>query len=265
MDKKSLAKIYPLTVSLIPFAAILIIYFSFSNERHRNHPQDKLLPTISEIYGGFKETALKQDRNGDLRLELDTIASLKRIAISIIFIASGIILGLLMGSIRFFEILFYNFILFLDKIPALALLPVLFLATGIGEVTKISLIVIGVAPTIILDTYLRAKAIPEEQIIKALTLNASKMEIMFKITLPRIIPNVLDTLRLNFKSVILFLIAGESLCASVGLGFRIFLVTRYMAMDIIIPYVLWIGLLTFLLDYGVRFWISFNYPWLNKD
>ena len=55
---------------------------------------------------------------------------------------------------------------------------------------------------------------------------------------------MLDTIRLNLKAAMLLLIAGESLAATVGLGYRIFVVRRYVAMDIIIPYVLWMtGLL----------------------
>ncbi len=48
---------------------------------------------------------------------------------------------------------FLRFFLFFDKIVALSLLPILFIAFGIDELSKIMLIVIGVAPTIILDTF----------------------------------------------------------------------------------------------------------------
>jgi len=147
----------------------------------------------------------------------------------------------------------------------LALLPILFIVFGLGEMSKIALIVIGVMPTIILDTYLKAREVPREQISKALTLDASNAEVLYRIVLPKIFPKVLDTIRLNFKAVLLFLIAGEALAATAGLGYRIFLVRRYIAMDIIIPYVLWISLLAFMADWLVRMWIAKRYPWLDKD
>ena len=75
---------------------------------------------------------------------------------------------------------------------------------------------------------------------------------------------MLDTIRLNLKAVFLFLIAGEALAATGGLGYRIFLVRRYVAMDIIIPYVIWISLLAFLADLAVRVWIKKRYPWLDR-
>ena len=124
---------------------------------------------------------------------------------------------------------------------------------------------IGVFPTITLDTYLRAKAVPKEQMIKGMTLGASDFEVAYRIVLPQIFPKVLDTMRLNFKAVILFLIAGESLAATAGLGYRIFVVRRYIAMEIIIPYVIWMSLLLLVADMVVRLWIKRRYPWLDKD
>ena len=43
----------------------------------------------------------------------------------------------------------------------------------------------------------------------------------------------------------LFLISAEAIAADVGLGYRIFLVRRYLSMDVILPYVAWITLLAF--------------------
>ena len=102
---------------------------------------------------------------------------------------------------------------------------------------------------------------PRQQITKGLTLGASDLEFAYRIVLPQILPGVLDTIRLNFKAVILFLIAGESLAATVGLGYRIFVVRRYIAMDIIIPYVLWMSLLAFAADHLLRWYIERRYHW----
>jgi NitT/TauT family transport system permease protein len=112
---------------------------------------------------------------------------------------------------------------------------------------------------------LRAKDVPREQVTKALTLGAQQFEIAYRIILPQIFPAVLNTIRLNFKSMILFLIAGEAIAATVGLGYRIFLVRRYIAMDIIIPYVIWMSLLAFLADLLVRLWIKKRYQWVELD
>jgi len=57
--------------------------------------------------------------------------------------------------------------------------------------------------------------------------------------------------RLSLGRVFLFLISAEAIAAESGLGYRIFLVRRYLAMDVILPYVAWITLLAFLMDFGL--------------
>lgn len=254
-----------LLLSLLLFLICIAAYLTISYLRHQENPQDKVVPTISAMIQGFYRTAFEPDRKGDYRLLIDTLASARRFFISVALLFLAMILGLHMGVFPYMETLLRRFVLFFDKIPALALLPILFIIFGLGEVSKIALIVIGVFPTITLDTYLRARAVPKEQMIKGMTLGASDFEIAYRIVLPQVFPKVLDTMRLNFKAVMLFLIAGESLAATAGLGYRIFVVRRYIAMEIIIPYVLWMSLLLLLTDTVVRVWIKKRYPWLDKE
>ena len=210
---------------------------------------------------GATRAYLKQ---GESLLWQDTKASGRRILIAMVFIFAGIYAGLFMGAFPYAEKVLYRFVLFFDKIPALAVLPILFIIFGLGETAKIALIVIGVAPTIILDTYLKVKEVHDEQLVKGMTMGASQPEIVFRIIFPQIIPKVLDTVRLNFKAVILFLIAGEALAAEAGIGYRIFVVRRYMDMATIFPYVVWISMLAFMVDMAFRAWIKRQYQWLNK-
>ncbi len=203
-------------------------------------------------------------KQGESLLWQDTKASGRRVLIAMVFIFAGIYVGLFIGAFPYAEKFLYRFVLFFDKIPALAVLPILFIVFGLGETAKIALIVIGVAPTVILDTYLKVKEVHDEQLVKGMTMGASQPEIIFRIIFPQIIPKVLDTVRLNFKAVILFLIAGEALAAEAGIGYRIFVVRRYMDMATIFPYVVWISMLAFVVDMAFRTWISRRYQWLNK-
>jgi NitT/TauT family transport system permease protein len=283
-------------LSVTLFIICIVLYGYASNKRHNENPNDKLVPVISQMGESFSRAifrpvveeeyddegelipsdepkTLKEARedgkmfemlkNGKWQLWEDTKASGYRVVMAMLFIFMGVLLGLYMAMFPYMESLLYKFILFLDKIPALAILPILFIVFGLDETAKISLIVIGVAPTVILDTYLRVKELPREQVVKGMTLKASTHEIIYKIVFPQVLPKVLDTIRLNFKAVILFLIAGEALAAEAGLGYRIFVVRRYLDMATIIPYVIWISLLAFLIDYGIRMWIRKRYKWIN--
>lgn len=258
-------KLTAIALSSLLFIISIIAYILVSQARLAENPRDKVTPSLTQMADGFKRVAFEKDRDEEYRLLVDTIASFQRFIISLALLVFAIILGLLMGVFPYMKLIFLRFMTFFDKIPALAILPILFIIFGLGEVSKIALILLGVFPTICLDTFLRAQAVPKEQITKGLTLGASPFEIAFKVVLPQIFPEVLNTLRLNFKSMILFLIAGESLAATVGLGYRIFVVRRYIAMDIIIPYVIWMSLLAVLADYLVKLWIAKRYSWVEVD
>ena len=58
-------------------------------------------------------------------------------------------------------------------------------------------------------------------------------------------------------------IAAEAIASTDGLGYRIFLVRRYLAMDVILPYVIWITLLAFFIDYGLRKISQWCFPWFH--
>ena len=59
-------------------------------------------------------------------------------------------------------------------VPPLALLPILFIVMGLGENSKIALIVIGTLPCIIRDLTMKVLELPREQLIKAQTLGDRK-------------------------------------------------------------------------------------------
>jgi NitT/TauT family transport system permease protein len=169
-----------------------------------------------------------------------------------------------MGLFPHVGALFLRFVLFFDKIVALSLLPVLFIAFGIDELSKIALIVIGVAPTVLLDTYHLARAVPGEQVVKAFTLGAGDFDVAYRVVLKQLLPRILNSIRLNLKAVMLFLFAGEMIASTDGLAYRIALLRRHMGMDVIIPYVLWVALLLFLVDLTLRHANRMLHPWFRE-
>ncbi len=150
-------------LSVMLFVACIAAYMLTSYSRHQENPKDKVTPTVSQMADGIKRAAFEEDRKGEYRLLVDTIASGRRFLISLALLSFAVILGLMMGVFPYIELIFLRFMTFFDKIPALAVLPILFIIFGLGEVSKIALILIGVFPTITLDTFLRAKDVPQQQ------------------------------------------------------------------------------------------------------
>jgi NitT/TauT family transport system permease protein len=143
----------------------------------------------------------------------------------------------------------------------LAILPILFIVAGLDELAKVLLIIIGVAPVVVRDLALRTAELPAEQMIKAQTLGASTWQLIVRVVLPQMWPRLIDALRLSLGSAWLFLIASEAIASTEGLGYRIFLVRRYLAMDVILPYVAWITLLAFGMDVLLRVVRAKAFPW----
>lgn len=252
-------------LSALPFILCLFAYLFGSNLRLADNPDDKLLPAPSSIAATLKNYAVEEDeRSGEILFWKDTGASLKRILISLaISAAIGLAVGVAIGVIPFLRATFAPFVAALSMIPPLAVLPILFIVLGLGEVAKVTLIVIGVTPMIIRDLALRTGELPSEQLIKAQTLGASTWQLVVRVVLPQIWPRLLDALRLNLGCAWLFLIAAEAIASTEGLGYRIFLVRRYLAMDVILPYVAWITFLAFFMDWLLRFTRAKVFPWVE--
>ena len=252
-----------IVVALLPFLLLMVVYLTASDIRHRSNPQDKLLPTVTKIGKALKKSAIEPDkRTGNIILWRDTKASLKRLVIGIVISAwVGFLLGLNMGLLPGIRGLSLSFVTFVSNIPPLAILPILFISFGVGELGKVMLIILGTLPLITRDIYLATKKIPRETIVKALTLGASPFGVVYRVVFPQVVPRLIETVRLSMGAAWLFLIASEAIASQDGLGYRIFLVRRYLSMDVIIVYVAWITLLAFIADFALRKWVSVRYPW----
>ena len=249
--------------AVLPFALALLVYALASNARLAENPNDKLLPSMSSIVDAVERVAFEPDRrSGEYLFWNDTGSSLRRLSIGVLAAAAiGLGIGVLNGLLPWFGAFGSPWVRALSMIPPLAILPILFIAFGIGELAKVMLIVLGTAPFLMRDVEQRVRELPREQLVKAQTLDASSWQIASRVVLPQVLPRLLDGVRLSLGAAWLFLIAAEAIASTDGLGYRIFLVRRYLAMDVILPYVAWITLLAFLLDYGLKRLNRMLFPW----
>lgn len=254
------------TLAVLPFLLLIVIYLFASHQMLKKNPNAKLLPSVQKMAGTVERLATEPDkRTGDYILLMDTASSLKRLFIGMALASiTGLLLGLNMGLFPGLHSLLLSFITFLSIIPPLAILPILFIVFGVDETAKIVLIFVGAVFVITRDIYLATIAIPKEQVVKALSLGVGQLSVVYRVVMPQIMPRLLNTMRLTLGTAWLFLIAAEAIAATEGLGYRIYLMRRYMAMDAIIPYVCWITLIGYIMDFTLRRLSSFLYPWYGK-
>jgi NitT/TauT family transport system permease protein len=256
-----------LVLGVLPFIALLFLYVIASQLRLAENSADKLLPSLGTIADTFHNYAFEEDRrSGQVLFWADTWASLKRIGAALAISATlALLLAVCIGVIPRARALLSPLLNTVAMIPPLAVLPILFIVLGLEETSKIALIVIGVAPCVARDLALRVAELPREQIIKAQTLGASTWQLILRVVLPQLWPRLIDALRLSMGSAWLFLIAAEAIASTQGLGYRIFLVRRYLAMDVILPYVVWITLLALLADFALRALRAHAFRWAEPE
>lgn len=254
-----------LTLNLLPFVMLLIIYTLASDARLLENPSDKLLPAWSSFADAIERMAFTPSkRSGEYLLWVDSAASLQRLLLGVgISALIGLVIGVVNGMLPIMRATLSPLVTAISLIPPMAILPVLFIVFGLGELSKVMLIIIGICPILIRDLQLRTQSLPVEQLLKAQTLGANSWQIMVRVVLPQILPPLISAVRLTLGSAWLFLIAGEAIAATEGLGYRIFLIRRYLAMDVILPYVLWIALLAFVMDTLLRLLSTKAFPWYH--
>ncbi len=172
-----------IALAALPFVLIALAYLIGSAIRLAENPGDKLLPSLAAMGRMVEVMAFTPDkRTGDYLLWTDTAASLFRLWAGLgdcdghraCARAHDRCAAARSGDAR------RRSWPFLSMVPPLALLPMLFIVLGLGEVSKITLIVIGVAPIMIRDLALTAADLPREQIVKAETLSASSWQIALR-------------------------------------------------------------------------------------
>ena len=123
--------------------------------------------------------------------------------------------------------------------------------------------VLGIAPAVTLSL---AYQLQKDSVVlsdKLSNLKLPRWQQIYFIHLPMLWPSFLQTIQTNLGVAWLFLLVGETFGAETGLGYRIFLVRRFLAMDTILVYVGWITLLSAVIyvaidSYRKRFtWVGY--------
>jgi NitT/TauT family transport system permease protein len=247
----------------LPILLLVLLYLFLAAQRHADNPLDKILPLPGGMAEAMAALLFRPDQlSGQLLFWADTLASLQRLGMGLgIATLTAIAVGLVLGVLPPVRATFGPLVTAIAVIPPIALLPILFIALGLGETAKVALIVIGIAPVMVRDIAAHIADLPREQIIKAQTLGASSWQIMIRVALPHAMPRLLHAMRLALGPAWVFLISAEAIASDIGLGYRIFLVRRYLSMDVIIPYVAWIALLAVAMDLALTFLSRRLFPW----
>jgi ABC-type nitrate/sulfonate/bicarbonate transport system permease component len=164
--------------------------------------------------------------------------SLQRIALGFMFGSLiGIPIGMAIGSFALVR-----------RIPATALITVAVIWFGIGEGSKIFLIIYTTVFIVIINTAAGVSAVAPNKIRAARSLGATRAQVFWYVALPATVPYILTGMRLAMGNSFVTIIAAELVAANVGLGKMIWDARLYMLVDQIFVALLVLGLLGFTAD-----------------
>jgi NitT/TauT family transport system permease protein len=135
-----------LLLGFLPLAAVILVYLTASSARHAENPSDRILPTPAAMSQAIEVMAFQKDpRTEEIPIVADTKASLLRLGSGIgLATATTLILGLGIGLLPIVRSSLGPLVAAISVIPPIAVLPILFIAFGLGETAKIMLIFVGV-------------------------------------------------------------------------------------------------------------------------
>lgn len=161
---------------------------------------------------------------------------------------AAIPLGILMGRVTWVRALTEPFLNFIRFIPPIAFVTLFLLWFGIGEASKVALILYASLFTVILNTLTGVLSIPEDRLRSARVMGASERQIVLHVVVPATVPYIFTGVRLAMGTSFMAIIGAEMMAANEGVGFLIWNSRLYFKTDWIFVGLVTLGLMGFVAD-----------------
>ena len=156
---------------------------------------------------------------GDGEALAEIFASLRRMAIGFVLaLGLSVPLGLVMGRSRLVAALANPLLMVSYPVPKAALMPLIMLWLGVGDASKILVIVLGVSLPIIYHSYQGARAVEEKMIWSAQAMGLSAGKRMIQVVLPAALPEILVGCRTGIVLALITMITSEMIARQTGAG-----------------------------------------------
>jgi len=172
--------------------------------------------------------------------------------------AIGILVGLLVGSFTTVRRLLDPVVETLRFIPAVAMITVSVIWFGIGEFSKVFIILYGTVFIVIISTAAGVAGIPVNKPRAALSLGATPLQLFLFVTLPATMPAILTGMRLAMANAFTTIVAAELVAANLGMGTLLWQSRLYMQVDTMFVVLLTLAILGFIVDRCFR-WAIFRF------
>lgn len=227
-------------VAAAVFAALLVLWLVATSA---GWVDDLFLPPPGDVVEELSELA------GEGTLWSDIGVSAYRILVGFaIATAMAIPLGLLAGSYKLWEAAIEPLVDFIRYMPVVAFVPLTIVWVGTDDSQKFLIIWLGTFFQQVLLIMDNVRRIPGDFVDVGRTLGLKDRTILARIIMPASAPGIWDSMRISLGWAWTWLVLAELVAATSGLGYRIVTAQRYFQTEIIIGYLLVLGLLGLLTD-----------------
>lgn len=173
----------------------------------------------------------------------------------------GIIVGLMLGFSKWIDAILTPIVYSIYPIPKIALLPLIILWFGIGEMPKVAIIALGVFFPVVINTYSGVKSVDPTLIKAAVTFGSNHFNVIRKVILPGALPTIFAGLKLSAGTALLLLVSAEMIAAQYGIGAMVLHYGNLMITTKLMFGVMILSLLGLLFNRGLQWLERRLIPW----
>lgn len=236
---------------------IIILIFWYAATTFTSVPST-ILPKINTVMA----TGIDMIRTGQLPADLGI--SIGRVIKGFLLSAViGILLGSTMGMSKTMDALLLPFITTIRQIPMIAWIPLIILWAGIGEASKVIIIVIAAVFPILVNTMSGITGTPQGFVEVARLYKLGKWQTFTKVFLPHALPQMLVGLKLGLGVSWMAVVASELIAAASGIGYRMNEARSLMRSDKVIVCMIVIGIVGIVMDKVISVMFEKITPWIQ--
>jgi NitT/TauT family transport system permease protein len=201
------------------------------------------VPSPLEVARGFQSEAAKG------RLFYDVVASLYRVGFG--FVAGVLVavpLGLVIGRSQAVRAALLPWINFFRSLSPIAWIPFAIIWFGIGDPPALFIIFLATSFQLVLATAAAAATVPSVYYRVAEEMGLSKIRVLYQVTLPAILPQLVTALRVAIGVAWMVVVAAEMIAVQSGLGYLIIDARNGLRMDLVVVGMITIGAIGIGLD-----------------
>jgi NitT/TauT family transport system permease protein len=220
--------------------------------------QISLFPPPTKVAMAFVEMA----RSGDLQRDVPT-SLLRAIGGLAMGSALGIIIGIVTARIKKVDNYLSPLIQLFRPLPPVAIIPLIIIWFGIGEISKLFSILFAVFFPVWINTHVGSRGVPKTLIWSAQTLRVKGVAVLWKVILPSALPFIVAGIRVGIATAFTMVFVSELAGASAGIGYQISNSHLAYRVDRMIAALIILGALGYLTDLLLTRSVKLMFPWLS--